>query len=205
MRANRPIAFCDANKSKPAPGCRAARSTRESRPGRSRRQYPWARVRSVGSRTMCSAGFPTGSMPVGAARRRMARATASGRSKAGMTVALCRRVGDQPSSFDPKSHSGRTHECKQRRQAGIAGPAQCAIQRLARQSGRRRNAGDPPAGLGDGSKRVHDVAFVTTRKCFIEQRCDVRVVGEVFAQEVRVRPTACRSAWRNPPSTASHF
>ena len=107
--------------------------------------------------------------------------------------------------FDPKPHSSRAHECKQRRQAGIAGPAQCSIERLARQSGRCRNACDPPAGLGDGSKRVHDVAFVTTRKCFIEQGCDVRVVGEMFDQEVRVRPTACRSAWSNPPSTASHF
>jgi hypothetical protein len=232
---------------KPAPGCRAVRSTRGSKPGHSQRRCRWARVQWVGSRTMCIAGSPTGLKPVGAATDGSQRLGHRDRLGSGGSFAiqgcvtsfrgrLC-RICDRPSgllvagsdrgggarkhsrrnrrvfvrgrrladSFDSKPHSGRTHECKQRRQPGIAGPAQCPIQRLSRQSRRCRNVGDPPAGLGDSSKCVHNVAFVTARECFVEQRCDVRVIDEMFAQEVRVRPTACRSAWSNPPSTASHF
>jgi len=81
-QANRAIAFYGANKSKPAPGCRAVRSTRESNPGRSRRWCRWVRVQLVGLRTMCSVGSPTGSKPVGAEQGRMAKATASGKREA---------------------------------------------------------------------------------------------------------------------------
>mgnify|MGYP003693607345 CR=1 FL=1 len=164
------------------------------------------RARSDGSRTMCSRWLSTELTPVGIAQGGCRRPPRRENEKLGKDVALSRSA-KSTDSFDPKPHSdrARVQATSISRNCRTCSMFDRGVSRDSPVTVTQRC--DPRGPRGDGSKRVHDVAFVTSRKALhrARPRRSPRVVGEMFAREVRVRPTACRSAWSNPPSTASHF